>query len=78
MEQIFTILLLILIIPLVTRCLPPLGAGAKKADVSSRIFFFFPSGGLEDQSFESWPNATAANATDARKGNARPTRPLGT
>ncbi|KAK1333590.1 hypothetical protein QTO34_005975 [Cnephaeus nilssonii] len=36
---------------------------------SHGFFFFFPSGGLEDQSFESWPNATAANASreEARK-----------
>lgn len=63
-----------------TRGLPPLGAGAKKADVPHGFFFSFPSGGREDQSFESWPNATVANASseEARKGNVRLTRPLGT
>lgn len=38
------------------------------------LFFLIPLGGLEEQPFESWQNATAMNTSseEARKGNMRP------
>lgn len=72
-------MLVILLLPQVTGLSPSSpGAGAEKAAVSSRVLFL-PSGGLEEQSFESWSNATATNASsqEAGTGNVRPHQAFG-